>query len=205
MKKIFSTTCVALLMLINVQVHASPILDSFSSPSVFFSQIQTLGYAFSSDINISVSALGFWDSSQNGFAAGHEVGLWDGSGVLLGQASLAAGTGDTLIGDFRYADLSSAVSLTAGASYYLAGTTLNDDWVYQASSIVMDTGINYLGSYWAPSGVFAFPGNSAPEREYMTVNAITSTGAVPVPESATLALFGIGLAGLGFARRRKSA
>ncbi|WP_019613820.1 DUF4082 domain-containing protein [Psychromonas ossibalaenae] len=187
-----------ILMLSNIQAYAGPILSSFTSPAVFFSQSHTLGYAFSSDSNASVSALGFWDSSLDGFASSHRVGLWNGVGALLGQVSLSAGTGNTLINDFRYASLNAAVNLNAGETYYLAGTTANDAWVYQASNIVMDTGINYLGSYFV-SNTFDFPANFASDRQYMTVNAIISD----VPEPSALLLLTFALAGVVFSRKRK--
>ena len=200
MKKICFYIVFLASMLVNVSLQASPIVTSFDNPSVFFSQGHTLGYAFSSDSSISITGLGFYDSNLDGFTSAHQVGLWDHVGTLLGQVDLSAGTGDILIDNFRYADLSSSINLVAGATYFLAGTTVSDDWVYQASNIVMDTGINYLGSYYA-TGAFVFPTNSAISREYMTVNAITSSVAVPEPTS--IVLLAIGLVGFGLSRRNR--
>lgn len=196
------------ILLSPVAANADPILASFDNPSVFFGQDQSLGYAFSSDTSATITALGFWDSGGDGFAANHEVGIWDAGGTLLGLVNLSAGTSNTLIGDFRYADLASAISLVAGATYFIAGTTAADDWVFQASNIIMDTGFNYLGSYfYSPSGNVGgsalFPNTLAADREYMTVNAFASES-VSVPEPGTLALLGIGLLGIGATRRKRT-
>ena len=112
-----------------------------------------------------------------------------------------------MIDDFRYANLSSAVNLVAGATNFLAGTTLADDWVYQATNIVMGAGQNYLGSYFtSPSGSAGgsahFPDAAATDRQYMTVNALVANASVPEP--SIIMLFGLGLLGLGFTRRRKA-
>lgn len=171
--------------------NASPVLSSFDSPAVFFGENHTLGYAFSTNNNVTISALGFWDSGANGFNATHQVGLWNSSGTLLGQVNLSAGTGNTLIGNFRYNNLSTAVSLSAGSTYFLAGTTDNDDWVYQGANIAMGAGFNYVNSYFV-SGLFAFPDSQASSRQYLTVNALTAP--VPVPAAAWL----FGTAMLGF-------
>ncbi len=103
------------------------VLASFESPSVFGSQDNSLGYAFSSSQSTSITALGFWDNNSDGFSADHQVGLWDAAGALLGLVNLSQGTGNTLIDGFRYADLASSVTLNAGATYFLAGTTLGDN------------------------------------------------------------------------------
>ncbi|OUS28446.1 hypothetical protein A9Q99_13080 [Gammaproteobacteria bacterium 45_16_T64] len=189
-----------ILSLVSFSTHATPILSSFTQPAVYFSQDHSLGYAFSSDTDTTVTALGFFDSNSDGLSADHEVGLWDASGSLLGLVDLSAGTGESLIDEFRYGFLSTGVNLLAGLTYYLAGTTNADDWVYQASDIVMDTGINYLGSYYTPNvgGSAKFPPILAPSREYMTVNALT---AVRIPEPETILMFTLGLLGLKLSRR----
>ena len=185
-----------------------PALQSFTNPSVFFSQDQSLGYRFTVNSNISVSSLGFYDSFGDGFNASHEVGIYSTGGTLLASVTLASGSVHSLIGDFRYGSLGSSLSLLAGLDYYIVGTTLNDDWVFQASNIVTVPEVSYVASYFtSPSGVAGgtihFPNALASDREYMTVNFLIEQGAA-IPEPGTLVLLGAGLLALAARRRRAS-
>ena len=53
---------------------------------------------------------------------------------------------------------------------------------------------------WIPG-----PGSSNTNNSPGAWTLVSSTGGSPIPEPGTLALFGLSLAGLGFARRRKAA
>jgi len=191
----------AAVMQFSAQVQAAPALTSFDTPSVWFGQDHSLGYSFVANQNLSVTALGYYDSGLDGLVSAHQVGIYDSSQNLLGSASV--GTGATLVGDFRYTALSSSINLVSGQTYFIVGTTTgsSDGWVYQASNIVTN-GITYTGShYFASTSSLTFPSFSAPDRQYMTVNF--DVAAVPEPETYALLLAGLGVMG-GIARRRKS-
>ena len=86
--------CMALLVLTlaSVKTNAAPILSSFNPILTIVHGDWTLGYSFSSDTNTSVTALGYWDSSQNGLDVEHPAGIWDSAQVLLGEVTVASGT-----------------------------------------------------------------------------------------------------------------
>src|SRR4051794_36811693 len=60
------------------------------------------GWVFSTDHTITVTSLGWWDSSDDGLGASHQVGIWNTTGILLVSATVASGTIDPLISDFRF-------------------------------------------------------------------------------------------------------
>lgn len=186
-------------------VEAMPVAGIISStnPAIYNSESHALGYKFTANNNVTITALGFFDAYRDGFSANHLVGLWDENQTLLSSVELYAGTGSILIDDFRYESMNNTVTLTAGKSYYIAGTTASDIWVYRADNIITDLNISYDGSYYAlfTGYKLAFPKTTASDNQYITVNFLMDIA--PVPEPATALLFGTGLAGLVSYRIRR--
>jgi len=91
----------------------------------------SLGIQFTANTEISVTSLGYYDFGGDGFLSSHVVGIFDSNGVLLGSTSLAAGTGATLVGDFRYQTIGPII-LSEGETYVMAATTNGnlDPWAY---------------------------------------------------------------------------
>ncbi len=62
----------------------------------------TLGWQFTVSQSITVTALGAFDDSQDGLNESHDVGIWDSLGNSMGSTTVAAGTVDPLVNQFRY-------------------------------------------------------------------------------------------------------
>jgi hypothetical protein len=158
----------------------------------------TLGYTFTADTPLSVTALGAFDWEHDGFATSHEVGLWDENGNLL--ASTAVASGDTLVGDFRYKAISS-VTLAAGNVYYVGASNFGtgDSYAY-AGSVNTPWGVTFLSSAYIQSNGLEFPPYlSGMQPGYFGGNLLVA----PVPEPETYAMLAAGLALVGLASRRK--
>jgi hypothetical protein len=159
----------------------------------------TLGYTFRADQSAAVTALGAFDWDHDGFAANHQVGLWDENGNLLASTSVASG--DTLIGDFRYNNIS-AVNLTAGSVYYVGASNFGVEDPYGYDGTVTTTwGISYLGSAYVNGSGLDFPIYlSGAQTGYYGGNLLVA--AVPEPETYAMMAAGLGLIGLASRRKR---
>ena len=72
---------------------------------------------------VSVTALGYVDLGVAGLSDSHSVGIYDAAHVLIASETVSAGSVDPLVNGWRYVELSSAVELTAGATYLIVGDT----------------------------------------------------------------------------------
>ena len=156
----------------------------------------TLGFSFSLSMAVQVTALGVYDDGQDGLADAAQVGIWDSNGQLLVSNVVSAGTGGTLNGYYRYANIT-PFSLSPNTTY-VVGAYINDT----ASSFNTNQGGS--GSYasvvipgtdrYVNSGGFAYP---SVDNGNAGGNWAGGNFQFAVPEPSTWVMLGLGVAGLG--------
>lgn len=183
---------------------------TYAGGGTFATRGAATGFFFTPSANILVDQLGVFDEGQDGLASAHDVGIFLTNGSAVVTTTIAAGTSSPLIGQSRFVSVA-PVQLTANTPYYiLANNFQTDRFVSGTGAVVFDPRITWNGIADAPANNISAPivtnsggspGNLGPNFRF-DVAATT-----PVPEPSTLALGGIGLAGLalGYARRRTRA
>lgn len=163
--------------------------------------VNATGWRFTANINMEVTALGYYDHGDPGFRAEHHVGLFAVSnpGVSLVETTLPSGLSGTLIDGSRFLNVSSTF-LSAGTDYYLlADNNDSDQYVYD-TGVSFAPQVTWLGFtdgqtndiHSTPNHFGGLPGDLGPNFRFN-----------PVPEPATMAALGAGL--LALARRRRKA
>jgi len=168
-------------------------------------------YSFYPELNY----LGYADPTGAPLTDSHLVTLWDNStGNVIASATVAAGTAAPLLDGYRWVQLSSTVNLNYG-SYYVIGAQTDgvDLWGDLISNSSPDNGNNgqitwdsqyvQLGSGWEFSRAGRYdsaasypsePGNQTSTQDSIYPVANLGFNVLPVPEPATLGLFGCGAA-----------
>ncbi len=164
------------------------------------------GYFFIPQTDMSVTALGHFDIAQYPLLGSSLVGIFNNSGTLLGSVTVS--TSDTLIDSYHYANLSSPIILTAGQTYYIAGTSVINQHFYPFFINTTDPTINIHGI-----DITARGGNNNPGLLYAnTTNTFASFNNVTAmftvigtPEPSTYLAMGslLGICMLLVAYKRK--
>ncbi|KQQ88020.1 hypothetical protein ASF77_14985 [Massilia sp. Leaf139] len=184
--------------------NAAPIsaIDLTAVGSSTFNYSGTLGWSFKAKSDMNVGALGQWDFQDNGLSSSSWVGIWDASNNLLASVTVGTGTAGTLIGHYRYADISD-ITLQAGKTYTIGSTFSGSVMLssYAGYSFTPAAQLSEVKGAWNSSpktALTSFVGSSA---IYGGANFLITN---EVPEPGSLALIGLGILGAAVARCRKA-
>jgi hypothetical protein len=175
----------------------------------------SLGFVFTTNQAIDITALGYYDEDHDGFLTNHEVGIFDESGALLISTILNAGTSSTLEGHYRY-NAVSPITLAANSTFIIAATTFGpaDGFAYGRDGIDI-TGFVVDPSITVESDAarFLYQGDNIlrlPTNHFggFTIYGGPNFKLIPadgseVPEPASVALTLAGLTGVCFFSRKQ--
>jgi hypothetical protein len=172
-----------------------------------------------------VNWLGYYDANGDGLANSHVVTLWDNTTQgVIGTTTVPAGTAAPLVGGYRWAPLSSTITLNYGSYYAIAAQTDGTDlWGDLIANNSPDNGNNgqitwnpeyvQLGSGWefTRAGRYDVSGNYPAEPpNQVGSNAIYPVAnlgfdIVVVPEPTILSFLGLGAGMLLISMRKRGA
>jgi len=191
-KNVAQLTILLFLMFSAASVHASIIQDS-SNGWYQIQHFEPIGQSFTAEESHSLLA-GMYVGDGNESHAPNDylitIKLFSGAGIFTSDHELLSQEVDLhSIGARGYANLDiSSILFDVGSSYTIALYNDNPRWGLEVG------GDLYSGGMFYASGI----GHSGTDARFQVVSA-------PVPEPSTFALVGLGILGVGFARRfRKS-
>ncbi len=167
----------------------------------------TLGWEFTVTSSIQVNGLAIYDQDENGLVDSYQVGIWNSSGTLLVSGTVASGTTDPLIDQFREVGVTATV--LAPGDYFIGAvfTTGDDPVVFPGNSLTdfaSGAGVTYDGATFANGSTLADPTNADASPGFFGPNFVyTSTTATPEPSSVLL--LGTLVLAVGFGLRKVSA
>lgn len=178
--------------------------------------VGTIGFAFSVNTAVNVTALGYWDEGGDGLVTSHDIGLWDSTGTLIATLIVPNGTGGTLQSGFRFVNLGAPVALAVG-NYVLGGFTgvpptggLGDRFLIEPTLAVAPQ-LSFGQDRFITGASLALPTQTSPflSAAFFGPNLLIEVPVPPngdVPEPSTLVsmIGGMVFVAFGLHRRRRN-
>jgi len=197
-----SLVAAAVLLGAGQPARANPII-SFTSPTIDFNNITHLvGWEFTANTNILVTALGFYDNPVNGLTASHDIGIYDATTQAL-VLSGVVNPSDPYSNWFNWHSVAPTM-LTAGQTYDIVAVLGGDARTWDPVGYAVNPLVTWLRNVWS-NGVtdLEFPLSSDGNTNGYFGPNFDGTGTLAVPEPASGTLMVVGLGMLAVARRRK--
>ena len=164
------------------------------------------GFEFTPVTDLVIDSVGYYDYQSDGLAVGHDVSIWSIGGSLLQSTSVTTANSSLAgpvvnDGQFRYTSIPD-LAVSAGSTYVIvaAATGDLDTWWINGTHITNPPGLITIGANRFGGGGTSFPDSTGPTI-YHHISLTARAQSVPVP--GTLAVLGLGLAGIGYQRRKQ--
>ncbi len=176
----------------------TPVVEYTSSSTLSDTRPFTLGYQFTTSTPFSINALGYF---ADGLGNSHQVGIWNSGGTLLTSATVMSS--DPIQGHFQWHSIS-PFTLAPG-TYTIGGQFLgnNDPFPAQAIGVVTAPGFTWITDEQLFGSGLNFPTVTTAGSYGQNGILAVDFSLTPVPEPATLAVFGLLAAGGGLYTRRR--
>ncbi|MGO9586981.1 MAG: DUF4082 domain-containing protein [Limisphaerales bacterium] len=120
----------------------------------------TSGYAFSFNQDVLISAVGIFDSGDNGLTTTNQLGIWTDSGSLLASKLFDSTVSPVLDSHFRWLSLDTPLLLSANTAYRVGTYGTEPGLQGAVGPASLSSNVTFIAEVGSSSGSFTFPQSS---------------------------------------------